>query len=94
MAYLLIALFLGLLTGAIGKYKGSSFLIWFAIGAVLPLIGLLAAIFYRFEQDEPLRRCPGCGRSVKLYDQVCTTCGRDLYFPSQEESPSVDRSLT
>lgn len=82
MLFLVILIFLGLLTGAIGKYKGSSFFLWFLVGAVLPVIGTLAVVFYRFEQDEPLRRCPGCGRTVKLYEQVCITCGTDLYFPT------------
>lgn len=77
--------FLGLLTGAIAKYKGSSFAIWFLVGAVLPFIGLVAAILYRFESDEPVRLCSGCGRRLKLSVQVCTSCGTDLFFPGDEE---------
>ena len=65
----------------IGKAKGSSFWIWFLIGAVLPLLGLIAVILYRVEKDEPERQCPNCHKALKLYVQVCPRCGTDLYLP-------------
>ena len=72
-------------TGFVGRAKGSSFWLWLAIGIVLPFIGLAAALLYRFEQDEPERRCPRCGKVVKLYVQVCPRCGEDLYLPDPSE---------
>jgi hypothetical protein len=72
-------------TAFVGRAKGSSFLLWLLIGIVLPFIGLVAALLYRFEQAEPERRCPRCGRIVKLYVQVCPTCGEDLYLPDPSE---------
>jgi ribosomal protein S27AE len=81
MAYLIICLFFGLAGGVVGRVKGSSFLLWFAISAIVPFLGLLAAIFYRVEKDEVRRQCPRCGKVVKLYDQVCMRCGEDLEFP-------------
>ena len=65
----------------IGRGKGSSFFIWFLIGAVLPLLGLIAVILYRVEKDEPERQCPNCHKALKLYVQVCPRCGTDLYLP-------------
>ena len=56
--YLVIAFFFGLATGIVGKGKGSSFWIWFAVGAVLPLLGLVAVILYRVEKNEPERAVP------------------------------------
>ena len=70
--------FFGLSAGVIGKIKGSSFLIWFLIGLVLPGIGTLAAVLYRFDRDEPKRACPECGRVQPVHVQVCPGCGRDL----------------
>jgi hypothetical protein len=81
LTYIVLALFCGLSAAVIGKLKGSSFWIWFAIGLVLPLLGTLTAIFYRFERDEPRRECPECGNVVPLHDQVCMRCGRDLDWP-------------
>lgn len=81
MEYLVIAFFFGLATAIIGRAKGSSFLIWFVIGAVLPLLGLVAVILYRVEKAEPERQCPQCGKVLKLYVQVCPRCGTDLYLP-------------
>jgi zinc-ribbon domain len=85
VAYLVIAVSFGIATGVIGKSKGSSFWIWFLVGTVLPILGLLAVILYRGERFEPERRCPTCGKVVKLHDQVCTRCGTDLYLPDPSE---------
>ena len=83
--YVVIALTFGIATGVIGRAKGGSFFIWFLIGAVLPLIGLVAVILHRPETEEPERRCPRCGKVHKLYVQVCTRCGADLYLPDPSE---------
>ena len=55
---------------------------------MLPLLGLIAVILYRPETEEPERRCPRCGKVHKLYVQVCTRCGAELYLPDPSE---VDR---
>jgi hypothetical protein len=87
MAYLIICLSFGLAGGIVGRIKGSSFLLWFVISGLIPVLGLLAAVLYRFETDEVRRQCPRCGRIVKLYDQVCMRCGEDLEFPDQAIEP-------
>ncbi len=81
MPYLILALSFALAGGLVGKIKGSSFLIWFVISGVLPVLGLVAALLYRSERDELRRQCPGCGRIVKLHDALCTRCGTELDFP-------------
>ena len=87
MAYLIICLFFGLAGGIVGRMKGSSFLLWFLISAIVPVLGLLAAVLYRFETDEVRRQCPRCGKVVMLYDQVCMRCGFDMDFPDQAIEP-------
>jgi hypothetical protein len=87
MAYLVIAFFFGLAGGFVGKAKGSSFFIWFLISAVVPVIGLAAAVLYRVDRDEPRRQCPGCGRVVKLHDAICTRCGTELEW-TEDQIPS------
>jgi hypothetical protein len=81
--FVVVAFFCGLSAGAIGKLKGSSFWIWLLVGAVLPLIGTIAAVLYRNERREPRRQCPGCGSVLPLHVQVCTRCGRDLDWPDE-----------
>jgi hypothetical protein len=76
----LVAAF-GTIGGTLGKKKGSSFWTWFLISGCPPFLGLLAAVFYRYENEELRRQCPGCGRVVKLYDAVCMSCGTELEFP-------------
>jgi hypothetical protein len=83
MAYLVIALCFGLAGGIVGRIKGSSFVLWFLISAVVPVFGLMAAIAYRYERDEPRRQCPKCGRVTKAHDALCTRCGEELEFPTQ-----------
>ena len=77
MAYLIICLFFGLAGGIVGWMKGSSFVLWFLISALVPVFGT----------DEVRRQCPRCGRIVKLYDQVCMSCGEDLEFPDRAIEP-------
>ena len=81
MTFIVIAVVFGIATGWIGRLKGSSFPIWFLIGLALPGIGIIAAMLYRYEQDDPLRQCPECGNVVPVSDQVCMRCGADLNFP-------------
>jgi hypothetical protein len=57
MAYLVIAFCFGLAGGIVGRIKGSSFALWFLISGLVPFFGLMAAIVYRFERDEPRRQC-------------------------------------
>jgi hypothetical protein len=87
--FLVLIFFLGLSAGTIGKIKGSSFLLWFLLSAIPPFIGLLAAIFYRVEHDEPRRRCPTCGKVVPIYDALCTRCGTELEFPEPAAEPEL-----
>jgi len=84
-AYALIALTFGIATGVIGRAKGSSFFIWFIVGGVLPILGLVAVILYRGENEEPERRCPRCGAVHKIHVQVCGRCGLDMDLPEPDE---------
>ena len=82
MEFLVILFFFGLSAGVIGKIKGSSFFVWFLVGFCVPVAGTVAAVLYRWEREEPQRRCEECGKVLPLYVQVCTRCGRDLDFPA------------
>ena len=81
MAYVIVAFSFALAGGLVGRLKGSSFVLWFLISGVLPVLGLAAALLYRTERDELRRQCPGCGKIVKLHDALCTRCGTELEFP-------------
>jgi hypothetical protein len=83
MTWLVLMFFFGLSAGVIGKIKGSSFFIWFLIGAALPLLGTLAAIFYRYERDEPRRECDECGFVMPITSQICRRCGADQSLPDR-----------
>jgi len=84
MAYVVIAVSFGLAGGLVGRLKGSSFVVWFLISAILPFLGLAAALLYRYDSEEPERQCPRCGSTVKLHDALCTRCGEELEYPGTE----------
>lgn len=86
-----IMFFCGLSAGVIGKIKGSSFLIWFLVGAALPIVGTIAALAHRWEREELRRKCEECGNVVALSDQVCMRCGRDLDWPQEVFRPRPAR---
>ena len=85
MAYLVIALFFGLAGGVVGRIKGSSFVIWFLISALFPIVGLAAAVLYRFDSEELRRECPRCGKVCMAHDAICTRCGAELDYPDESE---------
>jgi hypothetical protein len=84
MEVVVLLFFFGLSAGAVGKIKGSSFWIWFIVGFILPGLGTIAALLYRFEGKDPWRSCPECGHEMPIYQQVCNKCGRDLEYPAEE----------
>ena len=89
MPFLVIAFFFGLAGGVIGKIKGSSFLLWFLISAIPPFIGLVAAVLYRNEYDEPHRRCPTCRKIVPLSTTPCArAAGPSSSSPARRPSPA------
>jgi hypothetical protein len=79
-----ICLGFGLAGGLVGRFKGGSFMLWFLISAVIPIIGLLVAIVFRMESNELRRACPRCGRVTKIYDALCTRCGTELEWVGGE----------
>jgi hypothetical protein len=90
VAYIVLIFFTGLSAGVIGKVRGSSFLIWFAVGFVLPIFGTIAALLYRREREVPKRECPECHRPVAIHDQVCMGCGRDLDWRPDFSLPAAN----
>jgi hypothetical protein len=85
MEWAVIPVMSAILAATIGRAKGSSFFIWFFVGAGLPVIGVIAAALYRNENDEPQRHCPRCGALHKIHVQVCTRCGLDMDLPADED---------
>jgi DNA-directed RNA polymerase subunit RPC12/RpoP len=81
MGLIVIMFFFGLAGGIVGRVKGGSFFLWFLISGAIPFFGLLAAIFYRWDNQELRRQCPDCGSVLKLHDAVCMNCGSELEVP-------------
>ena len=84
-----ILFFFGLAGGIVGRMKGSSFFVWFLISGLIPFLGLLAAVCYRWDTQELRRQCPTCGKVLKLHDALCTRCGTELEFPEVAIAPEA-----
>lgn len=85
--FLLICALFGVAGGLQGRAKGSSFLLWFAISAAVPLFGFIASIVYPGNRHELRRACDGCGTLLPITDTMCMRCGTDLPFPDEAYLP-------
>lgn len=90
--YLVVAFFFGTGGALIAHVKGNPRWIWFLICALLPFVGILAALLSRADMKEPRVRCDRCGKVVAASDSVCMGCGNELYFPEQP-LPSLQDEL-
>jgi uncharacterized paraquat-inducible protein A len=91
-AYVVIALFFGLAGAWVAHLKGNTRWVWFLIAGIVPFIGLIAALLYRSEAEEPRRVCPGCGKLVFLHDALCTRCGTELEYTDEVIDPGLLRA--
>jgi len=89
LGLVIVLFFFGLAGGIVGRMKGSSFVLWFLISVSVPFIGLLTAIFYRYDNQELRRQCPRCQQVIMLYDAVCMHCGEELEFPDVAIAPAA-----
>jgi len=87
MAYLIIAFFFALAGAWVARLKGNPMWVWFLISGTVPFVGLLAALLYRAEADEPRRTCPTCGRTCMCHDALCTRCGTELEWSDELVQP-------
>lgn len=80
----------GLLTGAVGHYKGRSFWRFFLLGAFLGIIGFIVSLFFSRNQAELDRRavergeakyCPACAETIKPEARKCFHCGAEMMLP-------------
>ena len=92
MLYVIICFVFAIPTALVGRAKGSNTIVWFVIGGIVPIIGLITALCMPSEREELRRQCPECGRVRKLSDQLCR-CGAELYFPDEaiESQAAADR---
>jgi hypothetical protein len=85
--YLIIALSFALAGAWVARMKGNSVITWFVISGTIPFLGLIAALLYRAEAEEPRRSCPTCGKVCMLYDALCTRCGTELEWTDEVLQP-------
>lgn len=68
---LILLLFLAVATAKAASDKGSSALVWFIAGLLLPGVALVIALFL---DDPPTKECPNCAKRVKREARICSFC--------------------
>jgi hypothetical protein len=87
-AYSILALILALVfaaaTAKVASDKGTSPALWFVVGALLPGIALIVALF--LEEHRSSKTCPDCARRLTPEAAVCVFCGYEFieHFRSKE----------
>jgi hypothetical protein len=83
MAYvfviLIVAMLLGLITGAIAQKKGDSFLAWWLFGTFLFIVALPMVLLMEGRaggRGMGTKKCPYCGAAMRTSVMECPECGR------------------
>ena len=77
-----------------GGSRAAPSLLWFLIGFCLPVIGLIAALLYRWERQRAAQPLPALRRrAARSADQVCTVCGEDIAGRSPRRSYAAGVAL-
>ena len=85
LAYPALCVLSGAVGGIVGQRKGSSYVVWFLVSLIVPVLGPIAALLYRRETEIAMRRCPSCGAALRVHDAMCMRCGADLEYPRPDE---------
>ncbi len=79
---------------AIASSKNRSAFVWFWLGLILGIIGILIIGFMKAEKgdgDEESRfPCPSCAEMVLVQAKVCRHCGKELMRDITPEDLKVD----
>lgn len=92
MGFLIIAIFLGLITGAIANKKGHSFVKWWFYGTALFIVALPMAIMLKpVSEVTPggLRKCPKCAELIQPDAQICRFCNAEVSPMSAEQQKQI-----
>jgi hypothetical protein len=76
---LIVAMLLGLITGAIAQKKGDSFLAWWLFGTFLFIVALPMVILMEGKaagRGMGTKKCPYCGAAMKTSVMECPECSR------------------
>ncbi|HEV8721647.1 MAG TPA: hypothetical protein VGW77_13540 [Candidatus Binatia bacterium] len=68
---LIIVLILATATAKVASDKGSSALVWFIAGMLLPGVALVVALFL---DEQMFKECPRCAKRVRRGTRVCGFC--------------------
>lgn len=86
IAYVIFGIILSVVSFYINKSQEKrSFILFFYIGILMVIIGLIKLIFGK-KEEKPQKResafskyCSYCGNAAQAFDQFCSKCGNKLF---------------
>lgn len=74
-SFLLIHFFISLILGFIAtKYLDRSFLLWFAISFLVPVLSIIILLILGYDGNY----CPSCLKKIKKSHKICPHCNFDI----------------
>ncbi len=78
-------LLFGAIASSIARQKGRGEVLWFVLGFVLHLFGLVVLFLPPVCKSGITKKCTACAEIVKAEANVCRYCGKDLIAVGGEE---------
>ena len=97
MSFIIIAAFLGIITGLIAQSKGRSFAAWWLYGTLLFIIAIVHVLVIPSKNNESksldsMRKCDYCAEPIRIEAVKCKHCSSELRPLTDEEVKVIERA--
>ncbi|MBU1248983.1 MAG: zinc ribbon domain-containing protein [Proteobacteria bacterium] len=75
---LVVTLIIPIWTANVAKGKGRNWVVWFVLGFLLNIVGLIIAYVLPVQAGGDYMKCSQCAEPVRREAKVCKHCGADL----------------
>ena len=82
---IIVGIFFGVVAAVIARYKGRNEFVWFVVGFLFQIIGLIVVFFPPVVKMGVNKLCPRCAEIVKANATLCKHCHSplDVYYEAK-----------